>query len=118
MNVNKLHDVILDHSDSPVEQLVAAMEKELSLLLPFNHAKDDIQEAFGINLKNRDQSFTKELAKTTRVSERAQILEQNFTKREIVFMFLRLQADLGTLNSLQKLMEKLQQLRDLAKDDE
>lgn len=87
MNLNKLHDILLDNSKNPdVDKLTKLLEKEITSNNPYDHSNDDIQKAFGIKLNDSD--FPK--FSGTRLSEFGQTLEEFYTKREITFMFTSL----------------------------
>lgn len=101
--IQKLHDVLLDNNDASLDELTLALENEISSFRPFRHGEKHPQDAFGIDLTNK---AVPQLDLPT-MSEQGEALENNFTKREIAFMFVSFYKQVQSMRSVASLLEGL-----------
>ena len=84
--IQSLHDVLLDNANAKLEDAIMAIEHKISEFRSFRHEKENVFDALQINersLKAPDLNLEK-------LSQQVEVLEQNFSKREIAFMFVSL----------------------------
>ena len=84
--IQLLHDVLLDNANAKLEDAIMAIEHKISEFKSFRHEKEDVFDAVHIdkrNLKVPNLDLDK-------LSQQVEVLEQNFSKREIAFMLASL----------------------------
>ena len=101
--IQKLHDVLLDNTRSNLEEIITAVEKEISSFKTFNHSEENVFKAIKINEKNlKIPNLNLE-----KLSQQVEVLEQNFSKREIAFMFASLFRQTALKSRVSSLLDGL-----------
>lgn len=84
--IEQLHDLLLDHRNADLDEIIHLVENKIAEFKPFNHESERLNEACNINTqKNNIPNL--DLGK---LSLQVETLEQNFSKRDIAFMFAML----------------------------
>lgn len=84
--IEQLHDLLLDHRNADLDEIIHFVENKIAEFKPFNHESEELSEACRINLQ-RNNIPNLDLGK---LSLQVETLEQNFSKRDIAFMFAML----------------------------
>ena len=84
--IQSLHDVLLDNANAKLEDAIMAVEHKISEFRAFRHEKENVFDAIQIEEKNRKVPNLN----LEKLSQQVEVLEQNFSKREIAFMFVSL----------------------------
>ena len=84
--IQSLHDVLLDNANAKLEDAIMAVEHKISEFRSFKHEKENVFDAIQIEEKNRKVPNLN----LEKLSQQVEVLEQNFSKREIAFMFVSL----------------------------
>ena len=84
--IQSLHDVLLDNANAKLEDAIMAIEHKISEFRSFKHEKENVFDAIQIEEKNRKVPNLN----LEKLSQQVEVLEQNFSKREIAFMFVSL----------------------------
>lgn len=84
--IQLLHDVLLDNANAELEDAIMAIEHKISEFKSFRHEKENVFDAIQIDEKNlKVPNLNLE-----KLSQQVEVLEQNFSKREIAFMLASL----------------------------
>ena len=84
--IQLLHDVLLDNADAKLEDAIMAIEHKISEFKSFRHEKENVFDAIQIDEKNLNVPNLN----LDKLSQQVEVLEQNFSKREIAFMLASL----------------------------
>ena len=84
--INSLHDVLLDNANAKLEDAIMAVEHKISEFKAFRHEKENVFDAIQID----ERSLKVPNLNLDKLSQQVEVLEQNFSKREIAFMFVSL----------------------------
>ena len=84
--INSLHDVLLDNANAKLEDAIMAVEHKISEFRAFRHEKENVFDAIQID----ERSLKVPNLNLDKLSQQVEVLEQNFSKREIAFMFVSL----------------------------
>ena len=84
--INSLHDVLLDNANAKLEDAIMAVEHKISEFRAFRHEKENVFDAIQIE----ERSLKVPNLNLDKLSQQVEVLEQNFSKREIAFMFVSL----------------------------
>ena len=84
--IQSLHDVLLDNANAKLEDAIMAVEHKISEFRAFRHEKENVFDAIQID----ERSLKVPNLNLDKLSQQVEVLEQNFSKREIAFMFASL----------------------------
>ena len=84
--IQSLHDVLLDNANAKLEDAIMAVEHKISEFKAFRHEKENVFDAIQID----ERSLKVPNLNLDKLSQQVEVLEQNFSKREIAFMFVSL----------------------------
>ena len=84
--IQSLHDVLLDNANAKLEDAIMAIEHKISEFRAFRHEKENVFDAIQID----ERSLKVPNLNLDKLSQQVEVLEQNFSKREIAFMFVSL----------------------------
>ena len=84
--IQLLHDVLLDNADAKLEDVIMAIEHKISEFKSFRHEKENVFDAIQIDEKDLNVPNLN----LDKLSQQVEVLEQNFSKREIAFMLAAL----------------------------
>ena len=84
--IQSLHDVLLDNANAKLEDAIMAVEHKISEFRAFRHEKENVFDAIQIE----ERSLKVPNLNLDKLSQQVEVLEQNFSKREIAFMFVSL----------------------------
>ena len=84
--IQSLHDVLLDNANAKLEDAIMAVEHKISEFRAFRHEKENVFDAIQID----ERSLKVPNLNLDKLSQQVEVLEQNFSKREIAFMFVSL----------------------------
>ena len=84
--IQLLHDVLLDNANAKLEDAIMAIEHKISEFKSFRHEKENVFDAVQIDEKDLKVPNLN----LDKLSQQVEVLEQNFSKREIAFMLASL----------------------------
>ena len=102
--IEQLHDLLLDNRNATLDELIPILENEISGFKPFNHDATTPFEACNIKKGKIAPNLNYD-----RTSDTVEVLEQNFSKRDLAFMLAALNRQ---INLVKKINDHVKKLRD------
>ena len=102
--IEQLHDLLLDNRNATLEELIQILENKISEFRPFNHDATIPFEACNIKKGKIAPNLNYD-----RTSDIVEVLEQNFSKRDLAFMLAALNRQ---INLVKKINDHVKKLRD------
>ena len=95
--IEQLHDLLLDNRNATLEELIQIIENKISEFRPFNHDASLPFDACGLKRGKKAPNLNLE-----KVSRMVEVLEQNFSKRDIAFMFVVLNRQINLVKKIKQ----------------
>lgn len=101
--IEQLHDLLLDNRNATLEELIPILENKISEFRPFNHDASLPFDACGLKRGKKAPNLNLE-----KVSSMVEVLEQNFSKRDIAFMFVALNRQINLVKGIANHIKRIE----------